>query len=119
MCRWSAIRTLGFRYRGMYGVMAPDEYAMPFSDGGLMSLRAIAIEVKNPGITKADGEDVWLNNFRNTFFTQYGIIYGASPPTANGQCGSPATEPRAAALSADDVWHLTNVDRHRRCRAWP
>ena len=55
-------------------VMAPDDYVLPFSDGGLISLRALALEVKNPGITKADGEDVWLNNFRNTFFTQYGIV---------------------------------------------
>jgi len=70
----TAAYALGFRYRGMYGVMAPDDYVLPFSDGGLISLRALALEVKNPGITKADGEDVWLNNFRNTFFTQYGIV---------------------------------------------
>ena len=76
----TASYALGFRYRGMYGQLAPADYAIPYANGGSMSLRSIALEVKDPTLvgplagSNANTLTEWHGNFRNIWYTQTGIL---------------------------------------------
>lgn len=76
----TAFYALGFRYRGIYGVYGPIDYAITFTPDanggptGSFSFRAVAVEVIDPNIQNSAGEAAWIANFRNLWYTETGIL---------------------------------------------